>query len=337
MSIRQRILDRAIGTVVDPVVHNIDVDDVVQRIDVDDLLDRIDVNALLDRVDPDRLLDRVDPNRLLDRVDPNALLDRVDPDRLLERVDPNALLDRVDADRLLDRVDVNRLMDRTQLGAIIARSTTGVFAQVLDNVRTKIIAIDQVAQGAAGYVIRRRRSVPATPSDPGAAPDLSGMSLRHRAVALQGHHAGSVSRFIAFLLDQFVLGVLFALGWALVSSAVEVVIGRPIDLLQHRWLVAVSYFLWALTYTAVPLAVVGRTIGKGVLGLMVVRFDGHDLAARRALTRTLCFPISFLLFGFGLIIGLFRKDRRELHDLIAGTAVIYAWDATTAELRAEST
>jgi uncharacterized RDD family membrane protein YckC len=43
------------------------------------------------------------------------------------------------------------------------------------------------------------------------------------------------------------------------------------------------------------------------------------------------------LFGLGFLIGLVRPDRRELHDLIAGTAVIYDWDARTAAIRSAAT
>ena len=60
------------------------------------------------------------------------------------------------------------------------------------------------------------------------------------------------------------------------------------------------------------------------------------MSAGKAALRTLVFPLSFLLLGIGFLIGLVRRDRRELHDLIADTAVVYSWDANTARLRAES-
>jgi uncharacterized RDD family membrane protein YckC len=60
-----------------------------------------------------------------------------------------------------------------------------------------------------------------------------------------------------------------------------------------------------------------------------VKAGGEPLRARDALVRTLVFSLSFLLFGVGFLLGLIRRDRRELHDRIAGTAVVYAWDAST--------
>ena len=44
-------------------------------------------------------------------------------------------------------------------------------------------------------------------------------------------------------------------------------------------------------------------------------------------------PLSFILLGLGLAIGVLRKDRRTLHDLIASTDEIYEWDARAASLR----
>ena len=163
----------------------------------------------------------------------------------------------------------------------------------------------------------------------------AGEHHRVRAVALQGHWAGSVSRFLASVVDYFVIGVLFSAGLLLASTAAEVILGSSISLDEHRGLSLLTYGLWAFIYVAGSLAATGRTLGKAVLGLLVLRADGGSLPPRRAALRTICFPISFLLFGIGFLVGLIRRDRRELHDLLAGTAVIYAWDAQTAQLRAE--
>ncbi len=347
---------------VDDVVGRIDVDGVVSRIDVNAVLDRVDPDALLDRVDPDRLLDRVDPDRLLDRVDPNRLLDRVDPDRLLDRVDANRLLDRVDPDRLLDRVDanrlldrvdanrlldrvdldaalervdVNRLVDRTEIGEIIARSTTGVFSQLLDVARTQIISADQVAQGVPARLLRgRKRELPPTPAGDTDDGDPRQLSPTERAVAMQGRFAGSVSRFFAFLLDQFLIGAIFTISALVVQTAIQVVFQSSFEIDDAGVAVVIAYALWWFAYTAGSLAATGRTIGKAVLGIMVVMADGTKVNGRRASLRTLVFPISFLLLGVGFLIGLARRDRRELQDLIADTGVVYQWDADTARLRA---
>ena len=99
--------------------------------------------------------------------------------------------------------------------------------------------------------------------------------------------------------------------------------------------VVVTYVLWWTVYNAVSLAASGQTIGKAINGVRVVRADGPPLGGRRALYRTLAFPLSFLSFGIGVLIGLFRVARRELHDLIAGSAVVDDWDAETTKLRTD--
>jgi len=65
----------------------------------------------------------------------------------------------------------------------------------------------------------------------------------------------------------------------------------------------------------------------------VVRDDGTGASGRRAVVRTLAFPLSFLFLGLGFVGILLGGQRRALHDVIAGTAVIYSWDARAARLR----
>lgn len=321
---------------VDGLLDRIDVDRLLGRIDVDALMVRVDVDALVARVDLDRVLARVDISAVVDRVDLNGALERVDVDRLLERIDVDAVVHRVDLNAALERVDVNKVVERTELGAVIARSTTGVFGELLDAARGVSTTTDLVVQGGVSRLVRPRSDEhrPGRPGAPDDVVDVSGMGSTERGVALQGHHAGSISRFVAFLLDQAALGVLFAWGQWMLTLAIEVVLGSTWQPTDHRIAVAVMYLGWAFVYYALPLAVAGRTIGMAVLGLQVVRSDGSAIDARHAAVRTLALPVSFAVFGLGLLLGLVRRDRRQLHDLVADTAVVYAWDAELARLRA---
>ena len=67
-----------------------------------------------------------------------------------------------------------------------------------------------------------------------------------------------------------------------------------------------------------------------LFGVRVVRDDGTDASGRRAVVRTLALPLSFLFLGLGFTGILLGDRRRALHDVIAGTAVIYSWDARAA-------
>ena len=159
------------------------------------------------------------------------------------------------------------------------------------------------------------------------------LSPEDRAVALQGRPAGSVSRFAAFLADQLIIGVLYSIITLLVLAALRVVVGYEFDPDDAGVAIAVGLGLWTFLYVAGSLAASGQTIGKAIVGVRVIGADGQRLTGRAAALRTLAFPLSFVLFGVGFLLGLVRADRRELHDLIAKSSVVYAWDAATTRLR----
>lgn len=162
------------------------------------------------------------------------------------------------------------------------------------------------------------------------------MSTQMRAVGLvssQGHYAGSASRFLAYVIDLVVSTGLFALGLAATSFAAQVVTGHSITWNRSNVVVAVIFAVWEFSYFGYSWAASGRTIGRAVLGLHVVRADGATLDPWRGFLRALVFPLSFLFFGLGFLGILVQRGHRALHDLIAGSAVIYSWDARAARLR----
>jgi uncharacterized RDD family membrane protein YckC len=313
---------------VDAVIDRVDLNAVIERVDLNAVIERVDVNAVIERVDLNAVMDRVDIGRLLDRIDLDHLMQRIDLDQLIQRVDLNALIARVDVNEVVARIDTDALVERTELGALIARSTSGIFATVLDAVRSYVVSVDLVLHGIVDRVMRRPH--PHDDSDPEAKRTL--LPWR-RDLALQGTPAGAVSRVGAFAFDWFLLGVLFVFGQRMFALGLEVLVGRTWIASEHRVAAGIAFVVWVFLYFAVPLAVLGRTPGKGLLGLKVQRLDGGPLGGRRAALRTLVLPLSFALFGLGLFLGLFRKDRRTLHDLIAGTDEVYAWDARGAHLR----
>ena len=68
----------------------------------------------------------------------------------------------------------------------------------------------------------------------------------------------------------------------------------------------------------------GATPGKKFLHVKIVDAKTfEDITNKQAITRSLAYIPSLLLFGIGFLMIAFRKDKRGLHDLIAGTAVIY--------------
>jgi uncharacterized RDD family membrane protein YckC len=153
------------------------------------------------------------------------------------------------------------------------------------------------------------------------------------AVTSQGHYAGAVSRFLAYVIDLFASSAVFALALAGISYVVKIVTGEQVSWNRQNILVVVLYVAWEFFYFGYSWAVSGRTFGMAVLGIRVVRADGAVAEPRRGVVRALVFPLSFLLFGLGFLGILVQRERRALHDLIAGTAVVYSWDARGARLR----
>ena len=68
----------------------------------------------------------------------------------------------------------------------------------------------------------------------------------------------------------------------------------------------------------------GATPGKKFVHVKIVDAKTfEDITNKQAITRSLAYIPSILSFGIGFLMIAFRKDKRGLHDLIAGTAVIY--------------
>jgi uncharacterized RDD family membrane protein YckC len=148
-----------------------------------------------------------------------------------------------------------------------------------------------------------------------------------------GQYAGFISRLLAFALDIAVSLGLFALLVALVTSIVGLLAGHSYNVNRHGLIVEVLFVVWAFIYFAFQWASNGRTLGMALFGIRVVMKDGSQIGRWHAIERTVALPLSFLFLGLGFLISLFQRERRALHDLIAGTCVVYSWDARAARLR----
>jgi uncharacterized RDD family membrane protein YckC len=153
------------------------------------------------------------------------------------------------------------------------------------------------------------------------------------SVSDQGNYAGSVSRFLGYAVDLGASTAVFTLAMAGVAFVIQVVTSHRVTWTRSDTLVAVLFVLWQFFYFGYSWAVASRSFGMYVLGLRVVRADGTEITPRQGVVRALVFPLSFLLLGLGFLGILVQRERRALHDLIAGTAVVYAWDARAARLR----
>jgi uncharacterized RDD family membrane protein YckC len=152
--------------------------------------------------------------------------------------------------------------------------------------------------------------------------------------SLQGDYSGAVSRLAAFALDLVISSLLFTLALAAVNFSASIVIGHPVHWSRSNSLVvAIISGVWLFLYFAYCWATTGKTPGMTLLGIRVVRADGAHAEPWRAGVRTLILPISVALFWLSLPLILVQREHRALHDLVAGTAVVYAWDARAARWR----
>jgi uncharacterized RDD family membrane protein YckC len=79
--------------------------------------------------------------------------------------------------------------------------------------------------------------------------------------------------------------------------------------------------IFAAAYWTTLHMVAGQTLGKSIVGVRVVGTDGALLTFGPAFLRYLASGLSLSLFGFGYLMAGLRRDKRALHDLIAGSRV----------------
>ena len=268
----------------------------------------------------------VGPNEIVERLDVNHLLDRADPDRLLARVD---------VDAVMDRIDVERLVQRAGIPDIVAESTGSVAESALDLMRRQLLGLDVVmTRGAMGVLGRDDASLPAGPTTlAGDGGPSHSLPVPYAPVNdVTGHYAGPVTRLVAHAIDTAIAGAAFTVASGALLSALRT-IGVPIEDFDRTGVLFIgSLALWVFVYWWASTAVAGRTPGMAIVGLRIVSRAGEPLSGRRAFLRVLTLPLSLVLLGLGLLGIVFDRERRALHDLIAGSTVVYDWGDRMATL-----
>jgi uncharacterized RDD family membrane protein YckC len=140
--------------------------------------------------------------------------------------------------------------------------------------------------------------------------------------------AGFVTRLIAFLIDQCIIGVILGLltavsGILFQSFRLGQLLGTD-DLTLQLALIplgAAGFILGLLYYVGFWL-LTGQTPGKAVLGVALVRVDGRPLRPGAAIVRWLGYWLSGILF-LGYLWILIDNRRQAWHDKLAGTLVVF--------------
>ncbi|MBK7898837.1 MAG: RDD family protein [Azonexus sp.] len=93
--------------------------------------------------------------------------------------------------------------------------------------------------------------------------------------------------------------------------------GTPGRLLWvHLVMMLLLYFVWFWLNG-------GQTLAMKTWKLRIVDADGRALRPLQAVLRYLAAWLSVVLLGAGFLCALFDRDRRFLHDRIAGTRIVF--------------
>ena len=153
-------------------------------------------------------------------------------------------------------------------------------------------------------------------------------------------YAGFWIRFLASLLDTIFLALPVAIVIYFLSD------GNWFDFSQYQQNIMMAMsgnthaldkqphtsMRWELLFEVSTLLVTflfwkkwrGATPGKKFVHIKIVDAKTYlDINNTQAITRSFGYIISTLAFLVGFIMVAFRKDKRGLHDLLAGTAVVH--------------
>lgn len=155
--------------------------------------------------------------------------------------------------------------------------------------------------------------------------------------SLKGHYAGFVSRLLAYGVDIAIISVsLVAIGWLLSTTQQllridEAIFSGPLWVI----LVAVGAFLYVAGYYTLFWTLNGQTPGKLLLGVRVVTLEGGQLSFKRSLVRFVGYILSALPLYAGFVWIVIDNRRQGWHDKLAGTFVVYSWEARLGDRVAE--
>jgi uncharacterized RDD family membrane protein YckC len=127
---------------------------------------------------------------------------------------------------------------------------------------------------------------------------------------------GTKTRLFAAMVDNTIATILCVV----IAARLPLPLPSP-----GRWLIAAAAYL---AYFLIQEATWGRTIGKQIFGLRVLRIDGEPAGWREAIWRTLLRVVEVNPLLLGAIPGglavTWSKRRQRLGDMLAGTVVARA-------------
>jgi uncharacterized RDD family membrane protein YckC/Tfp pilus assembly protein PilE len=144
-------------------------------------------------------------------------------------------------------------------------------------------------------------------------------------------YAGLGQRFVGYLLDYVIFGVLavivIVVVWILLEKVANSVEVSAVNyLLDNRRLfsAALALILGWLYFAGLEGSRLQGTPGQRIMGIKVTNKAGAHVSLWRASARLIVKPVSVSFFMVGYGMALFTAKRQTLHDLIAGCLVVKA-------------
>ena len=144
-----------------------------------------------------------------------------------------------------------------------------------------------------------------------------------------GPPAGFWIRFIAHLIDQLFLGIIgFVISIVIATFLVDTSLNGALyfeftDVPLYLWWTLGVIVALEVLYFTVAIGAWGRTIGKAMLGIKVIRQDGSAISYSRSLARCLLYLIQLeLIVGITFLVIAFNPEKQGIHDMICDTGVV---------------
>ncbi|CAB9509508.1 expressed unknown protein [Seminavis robusta] len=349
----------------DGVIRQIDLNDVISRVNFNDIVDTVDWNNLAEQVDFDAIFARVDVNALVERIDVNAVIERSNLKSIIARSTTGICflaLDSIRAmcikgDQIVQRMgrcvqcfwwrsdygkwllpplptvtpisDTRKRRDDRKLRASMEcpkkSSHLAIAVQGRNaGVCTRFVAfgIDKgiaIGVGMLFMLIFRRLYETWESVQPATTPPQIDKTLNDTLIAwVVGNQ---------LIKGELTLGELQNTLYEMQVTEVETEQRREVFLVVGLPILVI--LLFGFITDAFCLMVVGRTVGKVVMGLMVLNSHGGKVAHLTPFQAT---SRAFLTnLGIPAVAGAFvswvREDRRGIIDICCSTTVVYAWDA----------
>lgn len=228
---------------------------------------------------------------------------------------------------------------------VVASQGTSLIEEVIEEIRERVVTLD---------ILVARRTRRKSPDDSRRlipSPDFRHKYLKSRATfihipqiekTLAGEFAGSVSRFLGFIIDVVLLALALSLITTFINTFINLFnlktvlanIAASNDIVAATLAISagIAGTIFIAAYGALSWSLSGQTIGDMLFGVRVVRTDGNRVSFARAVVRIIGAYLSGFTLFLGFLWAIWDDQHQGWHDKLAGTVVVYDWPAVPDEI-----